>query len=305
MTTGDMPTPDTRELVREPVPHEFTRTAGTAISDPMVEPRVHVVRSVTPEMPGVITLDVVPVEGAPAPFLPAQVGMLGAFGIGEAAISISSSAAVLDHHEYTIRRAGAITTALFDLEPGDQLAIRSPFGRPWNLDALAGDVVIAAGGIGLAPLRSAVYALLDTVLERPDRRIVLVVGARRSEDLLYAGHYDDWRARGLEVVTTVDTAEAGWSGRVGFVPDVVAALDVDWPNASALVCGPDVMMQLTADRLIDLGVAPGSIQLTLERNMQCATGRCGHCQLGPVLVCRDGPVVTYPEIADALRVRER
>lgn len=280
-----------------------TRAVGSR--DPMVEPRVHVVRSVTPETPGVITLDVVPVDGAPAPFLPAQVGMLGAFGIGEAAISISSSAAARDHHEYTIRRAGSITTALFDLEPGDQLAIRSPFGRPWDLDALAGDVVIVAGGIGLAPLRSAVYALLDRVQERPDRRIVLVVGARHSADLLYAGHYDDWRARGLEVVTTIDTAEEDWSGRVGLVPDIVADLDLDWPSASALVCGPDIMMRIASDRMIDLGVSPGSIQLTLERNMQCATGRCGHCQLGPVLVCRDGPVMTYPEIADALRVRER
>jgi NAD(P)H-flavin reductase len=305
MTTGDSASTGTRELVAELLRNEFTRTVGIANSDPMVEPRVHVVRSVTPETPGVITLDVVPVDGAPAPFLPAQVGMLGAFGIGEAAISISSSAAVRDHHEYTIRRAGSITTALFELEPGDQLAIRSPFGRPWNLEALAGDVVIAAGGIGLAPLRSAVYALLDAAQEGSDRRIVLVVGARSSADLLYAGHYEDWRSRGLEVVTTVDTAEAGWSGRVGLVPDVVADLDLDWPNASALICGPDIMMRIAADRLIDLGVAPGAIQLTLERNMQCATGRCGHCQLGPVLVCRDGPVVTYPEIADALRVRER
>ena len=278
-----------------------TKTAA----DPMAEPRVHVVRSIIPEIRDVITLDVVPVDGAPTPFLPAQVSMLGAFGIGEAAVSISSSTAVHDHHEYTIRRAGAITTALFELEPGDQFTIRGPFGRPWNLDALHGDVVIAAGGIGLAPLRSAVHALLDTAPQRPDRRVVLVVGARHHADLLYAGHYDAWRSRGLEVVTTVDATEADWSGRVGLVPDVVADLDVDWANAAALLCGPDIMMQLTADRLIDLGVAPGAIQLTLERNMQCATGRCGHCQLGPVLVCRDGPVVTYPEIADALRVQER
>ena len=301
MTAGNTPAAGSRELVGDILADEFTRTA----SDPMVEPRVHVVRSVTPETPGVVTLDVVPVDGAPTPFLPAQVSMLGAFGIGEAAISISSSAAVDDHHEYTIRRAGAITTALCALEPGDQFTIRGPFGRPWDLDASSGDVVIAAGGIGLAPLRSAVYALLDDAPERPDRRVVLVVGARHSADLLYGDHYDDWRARGLEVVATIDTDEAGWSGRVGFVPDVVAELDVDWSSASALVCGPDIMMQLTADRLIDLGVASGAIQLTLERNMQCATGRCGHCQLGPVLVCRDGPVVTYPEIADALRVRER
>lgn len=273
--------------------------------DPMIEPRIHVVRSVTPETPGVFTLDVVPVDGTPSPFLPAQVSMLGAFGIGEAAISISSSAAVHDHHEYTIRRAGAITTALGALEPGDQFAIRGPFGRPWDLDALGGDVVIAAGGVGLAPLRSAVYALIDEMDERPDRRVILVVGARRSEDLLYAGDYDNWRAGGIEVVSTIDAAEEGWSDHIGLVPDVVADLDVDWPRSSVLLCGPDVMMRIAADRLIDLGVAPASIQLTLERNMQCATGRCGHCQLGPVLVCRDGPVMTYPEIADALQVRER
>ncbi len=304
MTARTTPTTRSRELVAELFRNEFTRMA-TSTGDPMIEPRVHVVRSVTPETPGVFTLDVVPVDGAPTPFLPAQVSMLGAFGIGEAAISISSSAAVDDHHEYTIRRAGAITTALGALRPGDQLAIRGPFGRPWDVDALHGDVVIAAGGIGLAPLRSAVYALLDTMQERPHRRILLVVGARSSADLLYSGQYDEWRARGIEVVSTIDTAEAGWSGRVGFVPDVAADLDVDWAITGALVCGPDVMMRLTADRFIDLGVAPGSIQLTLERNMQCATGRCGHCQLGPVLVCRDGPVMTYPEIADALRVRER
>ena len=304
MTTSDRPSTGTRELVADLLRNEFTRT-GTTSGDPMIEPRVHVVRSVTPETPGVFTLDVVPVDGAPTPFLPAQVSMLGAFGIGEAAISISSSASVDDHHEYTIRRAGAITTALCALEPGDQLAIRGPFGHPWDLDALHGDVVVAAGGIGLAPLRSAVYALLDTLREQPDRRVVLVVGARRSEDLLYAGQYDDWHGRGLEVAATIDAAEAGWSGRVGLVPDVVADLELDWPNASALVCGPDIMMRIAADRLIDLGVAPGAIQLTLERNMQCATGRCGHCQLGPVLVCRDGPVMTYPEIAASMRVRER
>jgi anaerobic sulfite reductase subunit B len=279
-------------------------TTPTA-DDPMAEPRVHVVRSITPEIPGVITLDVVPLDGAPAPFRPAQVSMLGAFGVGEAAISISSSAAAHDHHEYTIRRAGAITTALCELEPGDQLPIRGPFGRPWNLDELHGDVVIAAGGIGLAPLRSAVHALLDIAPRRPDRRVVLVVGARLPADLLYAGQYDDWRTRGLDVVPTIDAAETGWPGRVGLVPDVVADLDVDWANAAALLCGPDIMMQIAADQLIDLGVAPDAIQLTLERNMQCATGRCGHCQLGSVIVCRDGPVLTYPEISNALRVRER
>ena len=265
------------------------------------EPRVHVVRSVVAETPGVVTLDVVPVDGAPDRFEPAQIGMVGAFGIGEAAISISSSAAVRDHHEYTIRRAGAITTALHRLQPGDQLWIRGPFGRGWDLDALPGDVVVAAGGLGLAPLRSAILALAD----RPGGRVVVVVGARTGADLLYRQQYDGWRARGIEVIETIDAAEDGWSGRVGFVPDVVRDLDVDWRSAGALLCGPDVMMRITGDLLVELGMPADRIQLTLERNMQCGIGRCGHCQLGPILVCRDGPVVRYGEVADALHVRER
>ena len=272
------------------------------------EPRVHVVRHVRTETPSVVTLDVMPVDGAPASFEPAQFGMVGAFGVGEAAISISSSATVRDHHEYTIRRAGAITTALHRLRPGDQLWIRGPFGRGWDLDsftgdALAGDVVIAAGGLGLAPLRSAILALAEQ--PDPGRRVIVVVGARAAADLLYRQEYDTWRAVGVEVIETIDTRSEGWSGQVGFVPDVVAALDVDWTRAGALLCGPDVMMRVTGDLLVELGMPPGCIQLTLERNMQCGVGRCGHCQLGSVLVCRDGPVMRYPDVADAMRVRGR
>jgi anaerobic sulfite reductase subunit B len=272
------------------------------IDDPSV-PRVHVVRAVLPETPDVVTLDVVPVDGPPTRFEPAQFGMVGAFGIGEAAISISSSASVLDHHEYTIRRAGATTAALNVLRPGDQLWIRGPFGRGWDLDALTGDVLIAAGGLGLAPLRSAVLALAERA--QPDRRVVLVVGSRRSVDLLYRREYDHWRACGVEVIETVDRAEDGWRGRVGLVPDVVAGVDLDWSRAGALLCGPDVMMRVTGDLLVERGVPPERVQLTLERNMQCGVGRCGHCQLGPVLVCRDGPVVAYSDVVGSMHVEER
>jgi len=272
------------------------------------EPCVHVVRNVRPETPGVVTIDVVPVDGAPPHFEPAQFGMVGAFGIGEAAISISSSSSVSDHHEYTIRRAGAITTALHELRPGDQLWIRGPFGRGWDLDALTGDahtgdVVIAAGGLGLAPLRSAILALAEQ--PDPDRRVIVVVGARTAVDLLYRREYDTWRTAGIEVIETIDTRADDWSGQIGLVPDVVAALDVDWAAAGALLCGPDEMMRLTGDLLVELGMPAERIQLTLERNMQCGVGRCGHCQLGPVLVCRDGPVMRYADVADAMRVRER
>jgi len=266
-------------------------------------PRVHVVHDVVAETPGVVTLHVAPVDGPPARFRPAQFGMLDAFGIGEAAVSISSSSSVLDHHEYTIRKAGAITTALHRLRPGDQLGIGGPFGHGWDLDSPTGDVVIAAGGLGIAPLRSAILALADRA--DPGCRVRVVVGARRSADLLYRNQYDGWRASGIEVIETVDAPEVGWSGRVGTVTEVVGRLDIDWSTAGAMLCGPDAMMRSTGDLLVDLGMPAGNVQLTLERNMHCGIGRCGHCQLGPLIVCRDGPVARYPDVVTAMHVEER
>lgn len=271
-------------------------------SDPLLAPRVHEVIAVIDEIPDVVTIRCRPTEGEPFEFLPAQIGMVGAFGIGEAAISISSPASESRFHEYTIRRAGAITSALIRMRPGDQFWVRGPFGTPWDLDLDGRDVVIAAGGIGLAPLRSAVYALLK-YRERYGS-LTLVVGARSSALLLYADEYEPWREHGLAVFETIDQPEPGWSGRVGFVSDTVEALGISGPSTSALVCGPDIMMQLTADGLIAADVPPEQIQVTLERNMQCGNGLCGHCQLGPVIVCRDGPVVRYPVVASSLRVKE-
>ena len=275
-------------------------------ADPMLTPRVERVIEVFDETPGVVTLRVAPVDGAPHAFEPAQVGMVGAFGIGEAAISISSPATEHRFHEYTIRRAGAITSALTRLRPGDELWTRGPFGKPWNLDLPNRDVVIAAGGIGLAPLRAAVYAFLQ-YRERYGQ-VALIVGARAAAHLLYHHQYEEWREHGLDVIETIDAAEDGWDGRVGFVPDVVADIvaehDLDVGRTSALACGPDIMMRLTAERLIAAGVDPHEIQLTVERNMQCGNGLCGHCQMGPLIVCRDGPVVTYPFVAEALAVSE-
>lgn len=274
----------------------------TVPADQMVRPVVQVVVDMIDEIPDVVTIRTVPVDGEPFPFLPAQVSMVGAFGIGEATISISSPPHERAFHEYTIRRAGAITSALTRMAQGDHFWVRGPFGAAWDLDLDGEDVVIAAGGIGLAPLRSAVYALL----ERRERigRMVLVVGARRSADLLYQGEYDEWRRRGLEVVPTVDRPEPGWSGRTGFVPRIVDELDLEPRLVHALICGPDVMMELTARTLEGRGVSPERIQLTMERNMQCGTGRCGHCQLGGLILCRDGPVVRYPSVRGALNIGE-
>ncbi len=274
--------------------------------DPLLVPRVHRVIAVVEEMPDVVTLRLEPVDGSPSPFLPAQVGMIGAFGIGEAAISISSPATETRFHEYTIRRAGAITSALVRLRVGDELWVREPFGSPWDLDLDGRDVVIAAGGIGIAPLRSAIYAILRD-RERYGQA-VLVVGARDAAHLLYEPHYEQWREHGLGVIETIDVAQSDWNGRVGLVPDVVAdvvaEVGIETARTSALICGPDVMMRLTSERLIALGVDPERIQLTVERNMQCGNALCGHCQMGPVLVCRDGPVLAYPRVAAALATAE-
>lgn len=281
-------------------------TALHATVDPLLVPVVSRVTEVIDEIPGVVTLRVVPVAGAPFAFLPAQVSMVGAFGIGEAAISISSGVDQLDFHDYTIRRAGAITSALTSLGPGDELWVRGPFGTPWDFGDAGGDILVAAGGIGIAPLRSAILELIRT----RDRfgRVAVVVGARDSTHLLYRAQYAQWRDRGIDVIETIDRFEDGWAGRVGFVPDVVAgAIDETGLEPSRLIgllCGPDIMLRLTAERLVELGTDPDRVQLTVERNMQCGNGLCGHCQMGGVIVCRDGPVVRYPTVADALRIPE-
>lgn len=277
-------------------------SAAESLGDPMLVPRIHEVLDVIDEIPEVVTLRVAPIDGVPEPFLPAQVGMLGAFGIGEAPISISSAVTERRYHDYTIRRAGAITSALTAMLTGDRFWVRGPFGTAWDLDHPGDDVLIAGGGIGTAPLRSAIYAVLDD----RDRfgRATLVVGARSSALLLYAREFDEWRARGLDVVATIDAPEPGWVGPVGMVPEIVDGVDLVADRTRALICGPDIMMRLAADALIARGLAPERIQVTLERNMQCGNGLCGHCQLGPLLVCRDGPVVSYDRVAAALATPE-
>lgn len=285
----------------------MTTTGATTTVDPLLVAQIHEVLATRDEIPGVVTLRVAPIGEPPRPFLPAQIGMVGAFGIGEAAISISSAITDHDAHEYTIRRAGAITTALVRLQPGDQLWVRGPFGVPWDLDLEGRDVIIAAGGLGVAPLRSAVYE----ILRQRDRfgEVVAVIGGRSPELLLYADEYARWRSGGIRIAATIDRAADHWGGRVGFVPEIVDTvcdqLHLDPSNTSALVCGPDIMMQLVAEVLVARGVPADQIQLTLERNMQCGNGLCGHCQLESLIVCRDGPVVRWPAVAGSLTVPER
>ena len=270
--------------------------------DPLLIPRPYRVVDKVDEVADITSLHVVPADGGSLPsFRPAQVGMVGAFGVGEAAISISSAVDCTDYHAYTIRRAGPISGTLVDTPVGGTITVRGPFGQPWPMDEVdTGTILIVGGGLGIAPLRAAIHTAVDHLM--PDRRVVVVYGAKHPDLLVYRTDLERWRDRGADVALIVDTAEGAteWSGPVGFVPDLLApplGVDVDWTDATAFVCGPDAMMHHTAAALRRRGMPDNRIWLTLERNMQCGNALCGHCQLGPFIVCRDGPVVRYDRIA--------
>jgi NAD(P)H-flavin reductase len=265
-------------------------------------PRPFRVAARWPETRGVVTLALEPVDGPPLGFAPGQFTMLYAFGVGEVPISISGrqDGQVLQ----TIREVGAVTRALCAAEPGEVLGARGPFGSDWALHAAQGrDVVVVAGGLGVAPLRPAIRGLVAD-RERYGR-ISVLVGARSPDDLLFL---DELRALaddpGLHVATTVDHAEPAWDGPVGVVPELIPDAPFDPSTAIALVCGPEVMMRFTAEALLDRGVPAERILVSMERNMKCAIGHCGHCQFGPEFICRDGPIFPYERIRRLIAVRE-
>ncbi|WP_432825959.1 FAD/NAD(P)-binding protein [Dactylosporangium sp. CA-092794] len=249
-----------------------------------------------------VTLALQPVDEPLPVFRPGQFAMLYAFGVGEVPISVSGrfGAGGLLH---TVRAVGATSGALCAARPGATLGVRGPFGRGWVLPAPAGaDLVVVAGGLGLAPLRPLVrHAAADR-----DRygRVAVLIGARTPGDLLYPGEYDEWRAAGVEVATTVDRAAAGWTGRVGVVTALFEELRTDPARTAGFVCGPEVMMRFAARGLLDRGIPAERVWLSLERNMHCGIGHCGHCQLGPLLLCRDGPVAACSTALPLLSVKE-
>ena len=229
-------------------------------------------------------------------FAPGQFNMLYVFGLGEIPISISGDPAEPDRLVHTTRAVGTVTRPMATLHEGDVIGVRGPFGTHWPLEALKGrDIVIVAGGIGLAPLRPALYQL---VANRGDyERVVLLYGARTPEDMLFRSELERWRARfDLEVYVTVDRATGGWHGNVGVVTSLVPRAPFEPRNAAALVCGPEVMMRYAVQALQKRGVGAAQTWLSMERNMKCGVAMCGHCQFGPHIVCRDGPVFRMDQI---------
>ncbi len=231
---------------------------------------------------------------------PGQFNMLYLPGVGEAAISVSGYNPTTESWLHTVRTAGGVTQTLAGLGCGGKLALRGPFGSSWPIDALAGrDVVFVAGGIGLAPLRPAIDWALNHAAKFG--RLTLLYGARSPATILYADQLDTWRQSGLHVEVTVDRTDAGWMGRVGVVTLLVDRLRSFDPHATGmLTCGPDVMMKYVVRSALERGLKSTNVWVSLERNMQCAVGFCGHCQLGPAFVCKDGPVFRYDRMASYL-----
>jgi NAD(P)H-flavin reductase len=249
------------------------------------------------------TLELEPRSGQPLRFAPGQFTMLAAGGAGEVPISISGDPERPERLVHTVRAVGLATQAICATEPGRVLGVRGPFGTPWPVKDLRGmDVIIAAGGIGRAPLRPALLALLGD--RQRYGRLVLMYGGRSPDQLLYPDELDDWAARGFEVHVTVDSAGPEWLGHVGVVTRLVRRADLDWDSTASMLCGPEIMMRFMVAALMDRGVPSDNIYASMERNMQCGIGHCGHCQLGPTLVCRDGPVYCWSELDPWLAIRE-
>jgi anaerobic sulfite reductase subunit B len=264
-------------------------------------PAPYVVRERAQETADTWTLTLEPLAGEEPAVAPGQFVMVYVFGVGEVPISVSGALGRPAPLVLTVRAVGAVTRALCAAEPGDVLGVRGPFGNDWPVAAAAGaDVVVAAGGIGLAPLRG---VLLHVLERRADYgALVLLYGARTPGDLLYRSELEGWRAA-ASVDVIVDAADATWHGKVGVVPQLVSRAAFDPETAAAFVCGPEVMMRFAVQALLGRGIAAERIAVSLERNMRCGVGHCGHCQLGPTLICRDGPVYDYATVTPWLRVR--
>ena len=267
-----------------------------------------VIDDITPEIPGVATYHLRFTDDklqSEYRFRPGQFNMLYLPGVGEVAISVSDDSARRGGTvAHTIRVAGSVTGVLAKLGRGGSLGLRGPYGTCWPLDQSRGaDVIFVAGGIGLAPLRPAVYEVLAHRSEFG--RAVLLYGSRSPDTLLYPKEFADWSRRGLEIKITVDRAAPGWTGHVGVVPLLLQRLrPLNPANTVLLTCGPEIMMDYSLRAGLERGLSPQRMWLSMERNMQCAVGLCGHCQFGPTFVCKDGPVFRYDVLEPFLRVKE-
>jgi NAD(P)H-flavin reductase len=259
-------------------------------------PSLYRIRHRHKENDDTFTLELEPTNGGRPRFAAGQFNMLYVFGVGEVPISISGDPAETNKLTHTTRAVGTVTRAMSKLRQGDTLGVRGPFGSHWPIvEATGSDIVLVAGGIGLAPLRPALYQIFAR--REQFGKIVLLYGARTQEDMLYRSELEQWRARfDAEVHVTIDRATGNWRGNVGAVTSLIPRAPFYPPDTVAMICGPEVMIRFTVQALQKRGVPAEQIYISMERNMKCAVGFCGHCQFGPKFICKDGPVFRYDQV---------
>ncbi len=285
-------------------PNAATAVSSAAMADAMLPRRFHVARKRN-ETADTLTFDLAPADTSDGfSFAPGQFNMLYLFGLGEVPISISGDAEQTDRLVHTVRLVGSVTDGFADLKRGDTIGVRGPYGAGWPMDECnGGDVLVIAGGLGLAPLRPAMYHLFNH--RDHYRRVSILYGARSPADIVYHDEIQRWRQQlDINVEVTVDHADLRWHGNVGVITPLVAKAEFDPANTTALVCGPGIMMRFVAATLERRGLASDRIYVSLERNMRCAIAHCGHCQLGPHFVCKDGPVLSHDRVRDILQIAQ-
>ena len=263
------------------------------------------VLEIAEEIPGCMTMRVEPngARGNTA-FAPGQFYMIYVFGHGEVPISVSGDPAKSEELTFTVMAVGSVTRKLCAVKPGAIVGLRGPFGSEWPVDkAKRRDVIVMAGGLGLAPLRPSIYRMLHN--RKDYGNIALLYGTRQPRSIVFPKELADWREKAaIDVEVTVDTAGRDWPGKVGVVTELLKGRQVDPANTSALVCGPEIMMRFSAYALLDLGVAAENIHVSMERNMKCAVRMCGRCQFGPFFICDDGPVFSFDRVERLFKIRE-
>lgn len=237
-------------------------------------------------------------------FAPGQFYMVYVFGHGEVPISVSGDPAKPGELTFTVMAVGSVTRALCAVKPGDTIGLRGPFGSAWPVEGIRGrDVIVMAGGLGLAPLRPALYHMLHNSGGYGD--LTLLYGARQPQSIIFPQQLSYWNDTALlDVGITVDNAGRDWSGKIGVVTDQLKGRAVEVDKTSALICGPEVMMRFSAYALLDLGVDAQNIYVSMERNMKCAVRMCGRCQYGPFFICHDGPVFSFDRVDRLFKIRE-
>ncbi len=276
----------------------------TTVAGPMV-PTMTRVNRVRKETHDTFTLELHPAYGQEIHhFAAGQFNMLYVFGFGEVAISISGDPTNPKPLIHTTRAVGNVTKAMAKLKTGDMIGVRGPFGTAWPVKHAEGDdVVLVAGGIGLAPLRPVIYEILAN--RRKYGKLILLYGTRTPSDILYRKELESWRSRlDMEVYVTVDRSSVNWQGNVGVVTTLIPKAGFDPQQTTAMICGPEIMMRYVALELQKRGVPMSSVYASMERNMKCGVGLCGHCQMGPTFICKDGPVYPYDKIRELLLKRE-